>query len=86
VLLAIAAILVATRVEPFNLVLVGQAAESGPLVVFIVSLLCGGLAIFLSSQTSRRLAGSAAFLSFVLGAVTFALLVSNFFAALSSAK
>jgi DNA-binding Lrp family transcriptional regulator len=62
VLLAIATILVATGIEPFNLVLIGQAAESGPLVVFIVSLLCGGLAIFLSSQTSRGLAGSAAFL------------------------
>ena len=85
-LLAIATILVATGVEPFKLVLVGQAAESGPLVVFIVLLLCGGLAVFLSSQTSRRLAGSAAFLSFVLGAVTFALLVSNLFAALSSTK
>ena len=84
-MLAIAAILVATGVEPFNLVLVGQATESGPLVVFIVSLLCGGLAILLSSQTSGRLAGSAAFLSFV-GAVTFALLVSNLFAALSSTK
>jgi hypothetical protein len=86
VLLAIATILVATGVEPFNLVLVGQAAESGPLVVFIVSLLSGGFDIFLSSQTSRRLAGSADFLSFVLGAVTFALLVSNLFAALSSTK
>lgn len=85
-LLVIEAILVAVGVEPFKLVLVGQAAESGPLVIFIVSFLCGGLAIFLSSQTSRRLVGSAAFFSFVLGAVTFALLVSNLFTALSSTK
>ena len=39
-LLAIATILVATGVEPFNLVLLGQAAESGPLVFIVLWRTC----------------------------------------------
>jgi hypothetical protein len=84
VLLVIEAILVAAGVEPFRLVLVGQAAESDPLVIFIVSFLCGGLAIF--KLSNEKVSGIGSFPLLVLGAVTFALLVSNLFIALSSTK